>query len=67
MAATDIALWTQQLDDRSDNPAVGRLGLPTGRGAIVVSATTPRVYTITVSWLESGQTVASTYVLRLQI
>lgn len=67
MAATDIALWTQQLDDRSDNPAVGRLGLPTGRGTIVVSATTPRVYTITVSWLESGQTTASTYALRLQL
>jgi hypothetical protein len=24
MAATDIAQWTQQLDDRSDNPGQGR-------------------------------------------
>lgn len=67
MAATDIAQWTQQLDDRSDNPAVGRLGLPAGRGAIVVSAATPRVYTITVQWTESGQTTASSYALRLQL
>jgi type IV pilus assembly protein PilV len=67
MAATDIAQWTQALDDRSDNPATGRLGLPSGRGIIQVSATTPRVYTITVQWLETGQTAASSYVLRLQL
>jgi type IV pilus assembly protein PilV len=67
MAATDIALWVQQLDDRQDDPSRGRLGLPVGRGSIAVTNATPRVYTITVSWLESGQTVASTYVLRLQL
>jgi type IV pilus assembly protein PilV len=67
MAATDLALWTQQLDDRSDDPSKGRQGLPAGRGTVAVSAATPRVYTITVSWLESGQTVASTYTTRLQL
>jgi type IV pilus assembly protein PilV len=67
MAATDIALWAQQLDDRQDDPSRGRLGLPLGRGTIAVSAGTPRVYTITVQWTESGQTTASNYVLRLQL
>lgn len=67
MAATDIAQWTQQLDDRSDDPPKGRLGLPGGRGTIAVSAATPRVYTVTVQWTESGQTTPSNYVLRLQL
>jgi type IV pilus assembly protein PilV len=67
MAATDLALWTQQLDDRSDDPAKGQLGLPSGRGTVAVSAAAPLVYTITVSWLESGQTTASTYTTRLQL
>jgi type IV pilus assembly protein PilV len=67
LAATDIALWAQQVDDRQDDPSRGRLGLPAGRGTIAVSAATPRVYTITVSWVESGQTTPSTYALRLQL
>jgi type IV pilus assembly protein PilV len=67
MAASDIALWTRQVDDRSDDPDKGQLGLPAGRGIITVSATTPRVYTITVQWTESGQTTPSSYALRLQI
>jgi type IV pilus assembly protein PilV len=67
MAATDIAQWAQQLDDRRDDPSVGRLGLPLGRGTIAVSAGPPLVYTITVQWTESGQTTASNYVLRLQL
>lgn len=67
MAATDIAQWAQHLDDRQDDPSRGRLGLPLGRGTIAVSAGTPRVYTITVQWTESGQTTASNYVLRLQL
>lgn len=66
MASTDIARWYQLVDDRGDNPAQGRLALPGGRGTIVSVAGPPRVYTITVSWVESGQTTASTYALRLQ-
>jgi len=67
MAATDIAQWTQQLDDRSDNPGLGRQGLPAGRGIIDVAAGPPAIYTITVQWTESGQTTASNYVLRVQL
>jgi len=67
MAATDIAQWTQQLDDRSDNPGLGRQGLPAGRGIIDVAAGPPAIYTITVQWTESGQTTASSYVLRVQL
>jgi type IV pilus assembly protein PilV len=67
MAATDIAQWTQQLDDRSDSPGTGRQGLPAGRGSIVVAAGPPVIYTITVQWTESGQTTASNYVLRVQL
>lgn len=67
MASTDIAQWAQLLDDRQDDPTKGPLGLPSGRGTVVVTNATPRVYTITVSWTESGQTAASTYALRLQI
>lgn len=67
MASTDIARWYQLVDDRGDNPAQGRLALPGGRGTVVSVAGPPRVYTITVSWLESGQTTASTYALRLQL
>jgi len=67
MAATDIAQWTQQLDDRSDNPGQGRQGLPVGRGTITVAAGPPVIYTITVQWTESGQTAASSYVLRVQL
>ena len=67
MATTDIARWYQLVDDRGDNPAQGRLALPGGRGTVASVAGPPRVYTITVSWLESGQTTASTYTLRLQL
>lgn len=67
MASTDVARWHQLVDDRGDDPTMGRLGLPGGRGTIVSVAGPPRAYTITVSWLESGQTVASTYTLRLQL
>ena len=45
----------------------GRLGLPGGLSTIAVSAATPRVYTVTVQWTESGQTTPSNYVLRLQL
>lgn len=67
MASTDIARWYELVDDRGDNPGQGRLALPGGRGTVVSVAGPPRVYTITVSWLESGQTTASTYALRLQL
>ena len=67
MAATDIAQWAQLVDDRQDDPTKGPLALPAGRGTVAVSAGTPLVYTITVSWTESGQTAASTYALRLQL
>jgi type IV pilus assembly protein PilV len=66
MAATDIALWTQALDDRHDDPSRGRLGLPSGRGIITVAAGPPVLYTITVQWIESGG-AANNYVLRLQL
>ena len=66
MAAHDIALWYQQVDARGDDPSVGRLALPGGEGQIDVSDTTPRVYTITVTWAEAGQTDdPNSYVLRL--
>lgn len=67
MAANDIAQWAVLVDDRQDDPSKGPLALPAGRGTVAVSATTPRVYTITVSWTESGQTAASSYTLRVQI
>lgn len=67
MAAHDIARWYEIVDDRADNPSVGRLALPVGRGTIGVVGANPADYTITVSWSESGQTAANnTYVLRFQ-
>jgi type IV pilus assembly protein PilV len=67
MAARDIALWQQVVDDRNDDPAAGRLALPNGRGTIVVdTTTTPATYVVTVSWAETGETTPSTYSLRFQ-
>jgi type IV pilus assembly protein PilV len=67
MAANDIARWRELVDDRADSPSTGRLALPNGRGTIaVVGVTSPAQYTITVSWAESGQTAANTYVLRFE-
>lgn len=64
MAAHDIAVWYQLLDSRVGAPT----SLPGGRGTITVNnTTTPSTYTITVSWSESGQTTANSYVLRIQV
>lgn len=65
MAAHDIAIWYSAVDSRAGAPT----SLPGGRGAIAVDATTtPRTYTITVSWSESGDAAAgaNSYVLRIQ-
>lgn len=63
MALHDIAAWYQALDGRVNAPTA----LPGGRGAIAVdTTTTPTTYTITVSWSETNQAAASTYVLRIQ-
>lgn len=67
MAAHDIAVWYQMLDSRAATPAAPT-SLPAGRGTIDVNnGTIPWTYTITVSWSESGQTTASSYVLRIQV
>jgi type IV pilus assembly protein PilV len=66
MAANDIAVWHQMVDDRADNPASGQLGLPNGRGTIAITtAGPPRIMTITVQWEDAGAT--SSYALRLRI
>lgn len=67
MASYDIWSWHRVVDDRADDPSVGRLALPGGRGSIAVTGTNPRTYTITVQWAESGQTALSSYVVRLQV
>ena len=68
MAAQDIAKWVGVVDDRYDNPAIGRLALPGGRGTIAVDTTTvPATYRIVVAWTESGTQGAGSYELRFQI
>lgn len=63
MAAHDIAMWYQSVDSRAGAPT----SLPGGRCSITVdTSTAPTTYAITISWSESGQTTANSYVLRIQ-
>ncbi len=57
LAANDIAQWNQLVTSQ----------LPGGTCQIVVNpATFPNTYTITITWTEVGQALASSYVLSVQ-
>lgn len=59
MAAHDLFLWQQQITETLP-------GNPTG-SVVVSDATTPRTYTITVSWSEPGEAEPLSYEMRVQI
>ncbi len=59
MASNDISQWSTAL----------ATALPSGTGSIAFVAATPTaaaVYTITVNWIDSGQTLPVSYVLRVR-
>lgn len=59
MAAHDISQWNTAL----------AAALPSGTGSIAfvaATATTAAIYTITVNWIDSGQTLPVSYVLRVR-
>ena len=59
IAANDVFVWQQQVQDQTI--------LPGGNGTVLaVGASAPFTYTITINWTEQGG-VASSYVLTLQI
>ena len=60
MAAHDIALWEAEIKQTlpGGSQATGEIAVNTG--------TNPRTYTITVSWIEVGQTNPVSYVVRIQ-
>lgn len=63
MAADDLFHWRRQMAEIL--PDDGDANTP--QGTVVVTAGTPRTYTITVTWSEPGEPQALSYVLRMQI
>ena len=66
LAHHDKALWLQSIQGTANTSAA----LPGATGTVVVDdTTTPPTYTITISWVESGQDAATpnTYQMRIEI
>lgn len=58
LAQHDKAVWLGALQQ----------ALPSGAGTVTWNpATNPEIYTITVSWVETGQAAPANYVLRIQV
>lgn len=67
MAFTDLAVWASELTNTLPTGVVGTTSYPP-RGTIALTAGTPNIYVITVSWLEPGEgTTPLTYQLTMEL